>query len=153
MKIYWSNTGTLANPLELKSAGILIDWIEPSESGSKIAGWKETQGLTIQKEIIISPNLKNLEAILDFSSQDHRHLTGEAWHVLDGRGKMEIFPEKDLLVNFELEPGDFIFIPANLYHRFFCNPDTHFRFLRLVTDISGWKSIYRKKKELSSIKG
>ena len=92
-----------------------------------------------------------MDAILAFSSWEHRHLTDEAWLILSGGGTMEVEADMEKIMKFELGPGDIILIPANRHHRFICAADKRVKFLRLLPDISGWKSIYRKRKEMAPV--
>ncbi len=128
----------------MKDNGVLFDCIDPVKSASKLTEWKTTRNLQVEKTILIHPGLKNIRAILDFSSQIHHHLTDEIWFVTEGRGLMEIDANDGHVMQCHLEPGDLILIPAFRHHRFIAPSDSRFSFVRLLPDISGWRSIYRR---------
>jgi len=101
------------------------------------------QGYTQRDEIHLSPLTPDLTRICATYSEEHRHTEDEVRFVVDGEGSFDVRSQDDDWIRIHVEPGDFLILPAGLYHRFHLTETKDIRVIRMFKDKQGWTPIYR----------
>ena len=92
----------------------------------------------------VTPQVPNLQAMLDKFNQEHRHDEDEVRFIVKGRGIFYIHPEESAgpLFSIEVEEGDLINVPAGTKHWFDLCADRTIRAIRLFREKAGWTPHY-----------
>jgi 1,2-dihydroxy-3-keto-5-methylthiopentene dioxygenase len=92
----------------------------------------------------VTPEVPNLQAMLDKFNKEHRHLEDEVRFIVKGRGIFYIHPEESAgpLFSIEVEEGDLINVPAGTRHWFDLCADRTIRAIRLFREKAGWTPHY-----------
>ncbi|MCA9716745.1 MAG: cupin domain-containing protein [Myxococcales bacterium] len=104
---------------------------------------KQARGYVTQDIIELHPETPNLDGICAKFKDEHLHTDDEVRLVLDGEGIFDIRGADDRWIRVQVERGDLLIVPAQLYHRFFLTERKHIRCVRLFKDASGWTPHYR----------
>lgn len=144
MKAYWLDTMEPIAVADLRDQGIDSRPIDPAAYQDTINEIKETNGYVEQDVVEIRPDMENLGALLAKFDKEHLHTLDEVRFVLDGAGVFDIRSTGDRWMRIEVCRGDYISVPANRHHRFFCTDSKHIKCVRLFQDASGWTPIYRE---------
>jgi 1,2-dihydroxy-3-keto-5-methylthiopentene dioxygenase len=104
----------------------------------------KAQGGYITADVVdVTPDLPNLQAMLDKFNKEHRHAEDEVRFIVKGRGIFYINPETDAPVfSIEVEEGDLINVPAGTKHWFDLCADRTIRAIRLFREKAGWTPLY-----------
>lgn len=73
----------------------------------------------------------------------HFHDDDEVRAIVGGRGVFGFTSDEGRILLLEVEAGDFISVPAGLWHWFYCDDDRNVTAIRLFKDNSGWTPHYR----------
>lgn len=91
----------------------------------------------------VTPDLPNLQVMLDKFNKEHRHAEDEVRFIVKGRGIFYIHPESEAPVfSVEVEEGDLINVPAGTKHWFDLCADRCIRAIRLFKEQAGWTPLY-----------
>jgi len=104
----------------------------------------KAQGGYITADVVdVTPDVPNLQAMLDKFNKEHRHAEDEVRFIVKGRGIFYINPETDVPVfSIEVEEGDLINVPAGTKHWFDLCADRTIRAIRLFREKAGWTPLY-----------
>ena len=109
----------------------------------EVTALKERGGYITADVVNVTPDVPNLQEMLDKFNKEHRHAEDEVRFIVKGRGLFYIHPENDEpLFSIEIEEGDFINVPAGTKHWFDLCADRTIRAIRLFKDMSGWTPLY-----------
>lgn len=102
----------------------------------------KTRGYKTADVVTLYPDTPNLDAMLAKFDKKHLHTDDEVRFVVQGRGVFTLFPANGEVIDAELQPGDFITVPANYKHYFTLCPDRQITAIRIFTDPAGWVANY-----------
>ena len=105
----------------------------------------KTRGGYITADVVdVTPDVPNLQAMLDKFNQEHRHAEDEVRFIVKGHGIFYIHPEDATgpLFSIEVEEGDLINVPAGTKHWFDLCADRTIRAIRLFREKAGWTPQY-----------
>lgn len=104
----------------------------------------KARGGYITADVIdVTPDVPNLQALLDKFNKEHRHAEDEVRFIVKGRGIFYIHPETEApLFSIEIEEGDLINVPAGTKHWFDLCADRTIRAIRLFREKAGWTPVY-----------
>lgn len=109
----------------------------------EVEALKERGGYITADVIDVTPDVPNLQALLDKFNKEHRHAEDEVRFIVKGRGIFYIHPETDApLFSIEIEEGDLINVPAGTKHWFDLCADRTIRAIRLFREKAGWTPVY-----------
>jgi 1,2-dihydroxy-3-keto-5-methylthiopentene dioxygenase len=91
----------------------------------------------------LSSETPNLEALLAKFDKDHFHTDDEVRFISDGEGIFGLSTAAGEKLEILVGAGDFISIPANVFHWFTLTPLRRITALRLFKDKGGWVPYYR----------
>ena len=128
---------------ELAKLGVLYWRIPVAASEQELARIRRERGYVEQDEVSLSNVTPNLDAICAKFDKEHNHTLDEVRFVVEGEGIFDVRDENDRWVHIEVEAGDLIIIPANMYHRFFLTSKKAIRCVRLFLNNEGWAPLYR----------
>ncbi len=80
---------------------------------------------------------------LNMFYEEHLHEDPEVRFIIDGSGYFDVRSNDDMWFRILVEKGDFIKIPAGLYHRFTIDEHKYIKALRLFTLNPKWVAITR----------
>lgn len=109
----------------------------------EVEALKERGGYITADVIDVTPDVPNLQALLDKFNKEHRHAEDEVRFIVKGRGIFYIHPETEApLFSIEIEEGDLINVPAGTKHWFDLCADRTIRAIRLFREKAGWTPVY-----------
>jgi len=147
MKAYWLDTGVPVTNEELKRNGVDHRKFNVSNYQDDLDKIKSSQGYIDQDVVAITPAMPNLKELLAKFDKEHYHTLDEVRFVLEGDGIFDIRSLEDEWMRVEVTTGDYISVPANRHHRFYCTESNNIKCVRLFKDGSGWTPIYRERLE------
>lgn len=103
---------------------------------------KQKGGYITADVIDITPQMANLEAMLDKFRDEHWHDEDEVRFILSGRGVFHIHPKTGPVIAVIVEAGDLLLVPTGIHHWFDLCADRQIRAIRLFQDLAGWTPIY-----------
>ena len=103
---------------------------------------KAEGGYVTADVINVTPDTPGLETMLAKFNKEHTHSEDEVRFIVKGRGVFHIHPPGGPVFGLQLDPGDWINVPAGTRHWFdLCN-ERCIRAIRLFLDKSGWAPHY-----------
>jgi 1,2-dihydroxy-3-keto-5-methylthiopentene dioxygenase len=108
----------------------------------EIARLKDEGGYVTADVIDVTPELPNLDAMLQRFASEHWHDEDEVRFILEGRGLFHVRPPDGPVVAIEVGPGDLIRVPRGTWHWFDLCAERRIRAIRLFQDASGWTPHY-----------
>jgi 1,2-dihydroxy-3-keto-5-methylthiopentene dioxygenase len=109
----------------------------------EVEALKERGGYITADVVNVTPDVPNLQEMLDKFNKEHRHAEDEVRFIVKGRGIFYIHPETDAPVfSIEVEEGDLINVPAGTKHWFDLCADRTIRAIRLFREKAGWTPLY-----------
>jgi 1,2-dihydroxy-3-keto-5-methylthiopentene dioxygenase len=151
MKAYWLDNAETVSLEELIQQGIAYEKLDINEYQPDLERIKSDNSYVAQDIIEITPQMPNLEALLAKFDKEHLHTDDEVRFVLSGSGIFDIRSNDDRWMRVEVYSGDYISVPANRHHRFFCTETKAIRCVRLFKDNAGWTPIYREIREKAAV--
>ena len=146
MKLSWLSPSPqpISND-ELKHVGVVFDHINvhPDDYQPTLDHIKRERGYVHQDIVELTPETTGLTDLCDRFKDGHSHSDDEVRFVLTGSGIFDIRSHDDRWMRVEVEQGDLLIVPANLYHRFFLTPEQTIRCVRLFKSKAGWVPEYR----------
>jgi len=111
---------------------------------------QEKSGYQSADVVTLSPQTPNLEQILEPFRKEHYHTENEVRLVVDGEGVFSINPDRRsgakrqtaTVFDVEMQPGDFISVPAGTWHWFDLTPLRRIKAVRIFESTEGWTAIY-----------
>jgi 1,2-dihydroxy-3-keto-5-methylthiopentene dioxygenase len=108
----------------------------------QIDALKKKGGYVTADVINITPDVPNLQAMLDRFNKEHTHAEDEVRFIVKGRGVFHIHPAGGPVFSIEMTPGDLINVPAGTQHWFDLCADRTIRAIRLFKELAGWTPQY-----------
>lgn len=109
----------------------------------EVTALKERGGYITADVVNVTPDMPNLQEMLDKFNKEHRHAEDEVRFIVKGRGIFYIHPENgDPVYSIEVEEGDLINVPAGTKHWFDLCADRSIRAIRLFKEKAGWTPLY-----------
>ena len=109
----------------------------------EVEALKQRGGYITADVVDVTPEIPNLQALLDKFNKEHRHAEDEVRFIVKGRGIFYIHPETEgPLFSIEVEEGDLINVPAGTKHWFDLCSDRTIRAIRLFREKAGWTPLY-----------
>jgi 1,2-dihydroxy-3-keto-5-methylthiopentene dioxygenase len=94
--------------------------------------------------IRLTPETANLEALLARFDKDHYHTDDEVRFIRDGEGVFGLAMSDGERFEILVGAGDYISLPARIWHWFTLTPARRITALRLFKDKGGWTPYYRE---------
>jgi 1,2-dihydroxy-3-keto-5-methylthiopentene dioxygenase len=109
----------------------------------EVTALKERGGYITADVVNVTPDVPNLQEMLDKFNQEHRHAEDEVRFIVKGSGIFYINPENgDPVYSIEVQEGDLINVPAGTKHWFDLCADRSIRAIRLFKEKAGWTPLY-----------
>lgn len=147
MRLSWlgpeGQTDAAIDAGELSRAGVLYERLPLDGFQAALERLKAERGYVTQDIVELRPEMANLQAVCDKFKDEHLHRDDEVRFVLEGEGIFDIRAVDGRWMRVEVEAGDLIVVPADLYHRFFLTDRQQIRCVRLFKDAAGWVPEYR----------
>ncbi len=145
MQTFYLESTKLMTPLTLEQQGLLYQYLPPNQATYQAAldKWKTERGYTAQDQIQLTPQTENLNTILAKFDKEHLHTDDEVRYILDGAGIFDIRSKENDWIRILVQAGDFLIVPANMYHRFFLTEEKSIHAIRLFKENPSWVPIYR----------
>lgn len=145
MKAKWLEKGGFVSAQELGQEGVFYEYFEPNPATFQqgLDAWKAKRGYVAQDEVKLSPQTPNLDAILAKFSDEHLHTDDEVRYIVSGEGIFDVRSRADQWIRILVEAGDFIIVPANMYHRFTLTETKTIHAVRLFKENPSWVPVYR----------
>ncbi|TNF25298.1 MAG: cupin domain-containing protein [Deltaproteobacteria bacterium] len=93
--------------------------------------------------VAIRPDLPGVDDALAKFDRVHFHDDDEVRAIVGGHGVFGFFGDDGRQFLLTVEAGDYISVPAGVWHWFYCGEDKRITALRLFRDTSGWVPRYR----------
>jgi 1,2-dihydroxy-3-keto-5-methylthiopentene dioxygenase len=103
---------------------------------------KAEGGFVTADVINVTPEMPNLEPMLEKFRKEHTHSEDEVRFILRGRGLFHIHPDNGPVFAIQVEAGDLISVPLGTKHWFDLCGERIIRAIRLFQDTSGWTPHY-----------
>ena len=143
MRSYLLEGGDAVSVEYLQEHGIEYMQMPMEEYAPVLEELCEKKGYKNRDEVRLTPETEGLEDKLKIFFNEHLHEDEEIRFVLDGRGVFDIRDRDDAWVRIEVEKGDLIIVPANMYHRFTLMEEKFIHAMRLFTENPKWVAIPR----------
>lgn len=109
----------------------------------EVEALKKSGGYITADVVNVTPDVPNLQEMLNKFNQEHRHAEDEVRFIVKGHGIFYINPENgDPVFSIEIEEGDLINVPAGTKHWFDLCADRTIRAIRLFREKAGWTPLY-----------
>ncbi len=103
----------------------------------------QQRGGYITSDVIdVTPDVPNLQEMLDRFNREHTHSEDEVRFIIEGRGIFHVNSEQGTVFSIEVEAGDLINVPAGTKHWFDLCSDRRIRAIRLFREKEGWTPAY-----------
>jgi 1,2-dihydroxy-3-keto-5-methylthiopentene dioxygenase len=152
MQLSWLEPGGDPPPTvaDLEAVGVYYKLLEVSANyQTDLDELKTARGYVEQDIVELRPDTPKLDELLEKFSGEHLHTDDEVRYVLEGEGVFEIRATDDRWIRAQVQQGDLIVVPKDLYHRFFLTEKQAIRCVRLFADPAGWVAHYRDAKRES----
>ena len=103
---------------------------------------KQSGGYVTADVINITPDVPNLETMLEKFRPEHWHDEDEVRFIVKGCGIFHIVPESGDVVAVKMTAGDLIRVPRGTRHWFDLDETRTVRAIRLFQDTAGWTPHY-----------
>ena len=145
MRLSWQDSDDDASisDAELARVGVLYERLPLGDYQGALERLKAERGYVAQDIVELRPDTPNLAAVCAKFKDEHLHRDDEVRFVLAGAGIFAIRAAVGRWMRVEVEAGDLIVVPADLYHRFFLTDRREIRCVRLFKDAAGWVPEYR----------
>jgi 1,2-dihydroxy-3-keto-5-methylthiopentene dioxygenase len=143
MHLSWLDSDAAISEAELERAGVHYERLPLDDYQGALERLKAARGYVTQDIVELHPAMPNLQAVCDKFKPEHLHRDDEVRFVLEGEGIFDIRAQDGRWMRVQVEAGDLIVVPADLYHRFFLTDRQQIRCVRLFKDASGWVPEYR----------
>ena len=93
--------------------------------------------------VALRPDLPGVDDALARFDRVHCHDDDEVRAIVAGRGVFGFSGDDGRQFLLEVESGEYLSVPAGVWHWFYCGPDRFITALRLFRDPAGWIARYR----------
>ena len=143
MRLSWLDSDAAISEADLGRAGVHYERLPLDGYQEALERLKAARGYVAQDIVELRPEMPNLQAVCDKFKPEHLHRDDEVRFVLEGEGIFDIRAQDGRWMRVQVEAGDLIVVPADLYHRFFLTDRQQIRCVRLFKDAAGWVPEYR----------
>lgn len=145
MKSFFIDTKKPATLKDLEEAGVIYEYITPDTETymTPLKAWMQKRGYASYDEVRLSEKTPNLDALLGKFIDEHLHTDDEVRYVVSGSGIFDVRSKEDQWIRIVVTAGDFIIVPADLYHRFMLGEEKMIHAVRLFKDNPSWVPVYR----------
>jgi len=109
---------------------------------NEVEALKKRGGYVTADVIDVTPDVPDLQAMLDRFNKEHTHAEDEVRFIVAGRGIFHIHPAEGPVFAIEMEAGDLINVPAGTKHWFDLCEERRIRAIRLFREKAGWTPLY-----------
>jgi len=109
-----------------------------------------TKGYVDADVVRLSSDTPDLDALLAKFDKDHYHTDDEVRFIRDGEGVFGLTTAEGERLEILVRAGDYISIPANVFHWFSLTKSRSITALRLFKDRGGWVPHYRSAAAIGS---
>lgn len=117
--------------------------LDPEDYQDDLDRIAREQGYINRDMVALGPDTPDLARICATFAEEHRHTEDEVRFVVSGNGMFDVRSADDAWIRISVTPGDFLLLPAGLYHRFHLGSAKEIEVIRLFKDKQGWTPIYR----------
>jgi 1,2-dihydroxy-3-keto-5-methylthiopentene dioxygenase len=111
---------------------------------TEISDVATSKGYVDADVIAIRSDLPGIDEALAKFDKVHYHDDDEVRAIVGGRGVFGFIMNDGRQFILEIEAGEFISVPAGMWHWFYCHEDRNITALRLFKDTTGWTPHYRQ---------
>jgi 1,2-dihydroxy-3-keto-5-methylthiopentene dioxygenase len=97
----------------------------------------------VEADVVAVRHVPGVDDALAKFDKVHYHDDDEVRAIVGGRGVFGFIGDDGRQFLLEVEAGDYISVPAGMWHWFYCGEDRNITALRLFTDTAGWVPHYR----------
>jgi len=108
----------------------------------QIEALKNKGGYVTADVIDVTPDVPDLQAMLDRFNKEHMHAEDEVRFIVKGNGVFHIHPTGAPVFAIHVTAGDLINVPAGTQHWFDLCEDRTIRAIRLFKEVAGWTPQY-----------
>jgi len=109
----------------------------------KITAVNEEKGYVDADVVAIRGDLPGIDDALAKFDKVHFHDDDEVRAIVGGRGVFGFIARDGKQFLLEVQAGEYISVPAGMWHWFYCHEERNITALRLFKDTSGWVPRYR----------
>ena len=144
MQLWWlEDGGGRAELSDLAAVGVFYEKLSMDDFQPALDRLARERGYVTQDVVELRPDTPNLDGILGKFKDEHLHRDDEVRFVVEGEGIFDIRGADERWIRVQVERGDLLVVPADLYHRFFLTERRQIRCVRLFKDAAGWVPEYR----------
>lgn len=123
----------------LEMLGVFYKKMNPAiyENDPELEALCKEKGYTY-RDIVDSSKMANLEEKLDHFKVEHIHDDDEIRYFTDGSGYFDVKDLDDSWIRIHCGPGDFVTLPAGIYHRFVPDETLKFHVVRFFVGAPVW---------------
>lgn len=135
---------------KLAKLGVYYQKLDPRkyEKDSKLDAICKERGYTY-RDFVDSSKIRNLEEKLDHFKIEHLHDDDEIRYFVRGSGYFDVKDDEDEWVRIHCTAGDFVTLPAGIYHRFIPDEKLSFYVMRLFAGDPVWTPWNRQESSTS----
>jgi len=111
---------------------------------SEISEVAKSKGYVDADVVAIRGDLPGIDDALAKFDKVHFHDDDEVRAIVGGRGVFGFITEDGRQFLLEVSAGEYISVPAGMWHWFYCYEDRNITALRLFKDTTGWTPHYRE---------
>jgi len=97
----------------------------------------------IDADVVCIRNVEGIDAALAKFDKVHYHDDDEVRAIVGGKGVFGFIGDDGRQFLVEVEAGDYVSVPAGMWHWFYCDTARNITALRLFKDTTGWVPHYR----------
>ncbi|CAJ0565793.1 unnamed protein product, partial [Mesorhabditis spiculigera] len=114
------------------------DWEQKLDEEAKKVGLNYRDEIHVNKD-----KMPNYEKKIKIFFEEHLHVDPEVRFVKGGSGYFDVRDREDKWIRLAVSAGDFIFLPAGIYHRFTVDNNDYINAIRLFKDEPIWEAFNR----------
>lgn len=145
MNAYWIADKSVISPAELNAQGVFYQRLSLEEADYQpvLDSLRTERGYGTQDEVALTPDMANLDALLEKFDGEHFHDEDEVRFVKGGAGIFDIRSTDDRWMRVQVDVGDLIVVPAKRHHRFELTDEKTIHCVRMFQVAAGWVPHYR----------
>ena len=97
----------------------------------------------VDADVVCIRNVDGIDAALSKFDKVHYHDDDEVRAIVGGHGVFGFVGDDGRQFLVDVEAGDYLSVPAGMWHWFYCGDDRNITALRLFKDTTGWVPHYR----------
>ncbi|KAF2076389.1 hypothetical protein CYY_002294 [Polysphondylium violaceum] len=143
MKVSLLDTNEPISVEQLKDINVLYFPMDMNDYKPALESLCQERGYKNRDEVKLNKDTPNIEDKLKIFFEEHLHDDEEIRFILDGSGIFDVRNKDDKWYRINVEKGDLIIVPANMYHRFTLDDNRFIHAMRLFTDAPKWVPVNR----------